>query len=81
MPHEFAGGELRFLYELAAGNTPIAGDVAKISDGTWAIHGVLPVDGEEILAEFTSYDRARFVLDQLPIASPGSQMGAGGRST
>jgi hypothetical protein len=71
VPEDLPGGGLRFLYELARSNMPIAGDIARIGEGIWAIHGVLPVDGEEILAEFTSYDQARSVLDQLPMGPPG----------
>jgi hypothetical protein len=57
--------------ELSPVNPAIAGDVAKISDDTWAIHGVIPVDGDVILEEFNSYDDARTVLDQLPSGSHG----------
>jgi hypothetical protein len=67
-PGEHRDAELQFLRELAEASAPIAGDVAPIGDVAWAIHGVLPVDGEVMLAEFASYDEARVVLDQLPSA-------------
>jgi len=71
-PDEHADRQLQLLRELANANAPIAGDVAKISDDIWAIHGVLPVDGDVILAEFGNYDEARIVLDQLPTGSHGN---------
>jgi hypothetical protein len=69
-PDERSDPQLQLLRELARASAPIAGDVAKISDDTWAIHGVIPVDGDSILAEFDSYDDARIVLEQLPSGSP-----------
>jgi hypothetical protein len=66
-PDQHADPELQFLRELADASAPIAGDVAKLGDHAWAIHGVVPVDGEVMLAEFDSYDEARVVLDQLPV--------------
>jgi hypothetical protein len=68
-PDEEAYNEPQFLCELAAADAPIAGDIAKIDDGTWAIHGAIQVDGEAILAEFTTEDEARTVLDHLPATS------------
>ena len=62
----YGEGQLMFLHTLLETHAVIAGDVAEIGDGTWAIHGVIPVDGEVIMAEFTTYDQARTVLDQLP---------------
>ena len=71
-PDRRADSRLQLLRDLAGANAPIAGDVAKISDDTWAIHGVIPVDGEVILAEFDSYDEARIVLDHLSTGSHGT---------
>ena len=68
-PDGHANRPLQFLDELVREGPAIAGDVAKISDDIWAIHGVIPVDGDVILAEFGSYDEARSVLDQLPAGS------------
>ena len=66
---EHADPQLQFLRELVDANAPIAGDVARISEDTWAIHGIIPVDGDVILAEFDSYEGARITLDQLPAGS------------
>jgi hypothetical protein len=71
-PDQPADRQLQLLRELAGTSAPIAGDVAKISDDVWAIHGVIPVDGDVILAEFDSYDKARVVLDQLSNGSHGN---------
>lgn len=43
----------------------VAGDVLAVASDTWAIHGVIPVDGEVILAEYGSEAEARAVLDSL----------------
>ncbi len=72
-PDPHTDRRLQFLDELIRENPAIAGDVAKISDDTWAIRGVIPVDGDVILAEFDSYDEARIVLDQLPRESHGKR--------
>jgi hypothetical protein len=54
-----------FLAELVAEDTEVAGDVAEIGAGLWAIHGHIPVDGEVILAEFGSFEQASAVIDRL----------------
>ena len=46
-------------------NLDIAGDVAGIRSDTWVIHGVIPYDGEVIVAEFDTYAMARAVLDTV----------------
>ena len=55
--------QLLLLQELV--NASVAGDVAEVASGIWAIYGVIPVDRDVILAEFSSYDQARIALDQL----------------
>jgi hypothetical protein len=57
--------QLQFLLELLEENALIDGDVLEISHDTWAIHGLVPVDGEILMAEFDTYDEARNVLDQV----------------
>ena len=42
----------------------IAGDIVQVSTHLWAVHGVIPVDGDVLLAEFGTYDQARDALDQ-----------------
>jgi hypothetical protein len=59
--------QLRFIQELLAENVQIAGDVAEIATNTWAIHGVIPVDGDVLVAEFDTYDEANVVLDEIAI--------------
>jgi hypothetical protein len=46
-------------------NLEIAGDVAAVGESSWVIHGIIPVDGEVIVAEFDSYELARSVLDTV----------------
>lgn len=57
--------QLQFLRDLAAENASISGDVLQIGKGLWAVHGVIPVDGDVLMAEFDSYEDARRTLDQL----------------
>jgi len=51
---------------LVAQEARVAGDVVEVGPHTWAIHGVIPVDGDVILAEFGGPDEARALLDCLP---------------
>jgi hypothetical protein len=57
--------QLEFLRALLKENASIGGDVLAIAHNTWAIHGVIPVDGEVLMAEFETYDEAILVLHQL----------------
>jgi hypothetical protein len=61
--------QLEFLRELVQDNASIGGGVLEIAKNTWAIHGVIPVDGEVLMAEFETYDEAILVLDQLRSAA------------
>ncbi len=58
--------QLVFLRELVDENATIAGDITEVATNTWAIHGVIPVDGDVIMAEFDTYNQAKVVLDSLP---------------
>jgi hypothetical protein len=58
-------GQLEFLIELLEENASIDGDVLRISTSRWAIHGDIPVDGEILMAEFDTYEEARYVLDEV----------------
>jgi hypothetical protein len=75
-PEATAGGaragdsQFLLLRALLGKNATIAGDVLQIDDDTWAIHGVIPVDGEVLMAEYATYHQARIVLDQLPDDDP-----------
>jgi hypothetical protein len=60
--------QLQFLHELIEEHASIAGDIAEIGPHTFVIHGVIPVDGAVLVAEFGTYDQARSVLDQLAAA-------------
>jgi hypothetical protein len=57
--------QLQFLQDLLAENAWISGDVLQIYTGTWAVHGVIAVDGDVLMAAFDSDDDARRTLDQL----------------
>jgi hypothetical protein len=64
-PPENNADSLEFLFTLQEESVEIEADVVQVGVDTWAIHGVIPVDGEVLLIEFESYDDARNVLDQL----------------
>jgi len=57
--------QLQLVRDLLEDNATIDGDVLKISTGTWAIHGTIPVDGEVLMAEFDTQDEAQEALDEL----------------
>ena len=62
------GGAVRpeaVLDALLAQQARVAGDILRIEDHTWAIHGVIPVDGDVIIAEFGDREEAQAVLDRL----------------
>lgn len=50
----------------------VARDVLEIAPSTWAIHGPIAVDGEVIMAEFSSRDAAHVAIDQLWSAEQGT---------
>jgi hypothetical protein len=58
--------QAELVAEFLAAHVEIAGDLAEIGAGVWAIHGHIPVDGEVILAEFDSFEQAHMALDRLP---------------
>ena len=60
--------EQRALDEVIAENAQVAGDVVEIGEHVWAVHGVVPVDGDVILAEFSAREQALDLLEQLAAA-------------
>ena len=50
----------------------VARDIIQIAPSTWAIHGPIAVDGEVIMAAFTSRAAADLVIDQLWTAEQGT---------
>jgi hypothetical protein len=65
MPPPEADPQLSFLEAFVAGYATVAGDVLEITPRTWAIHGSIAVDGDVIMAEFDTEERARIVLHAL----------------
>ena len=55
----------RIIEELIDEHVRFHYDLIPIDSQTWAIHGCIAVDGEVILAEFTTQDDARSALAQL----------------
>jgi hypothetical protein len=65
--------QLEFLTELVNSHSGVAGDILQIGDATWAIHGLVPMDGHVLLAEFDSLESAQAALAQLPPNCPGER--------
>lgn len=55
---------------ILAQNAAVAGDILEISASTWVIHGAIAVDGDVILAEFTSARAAHETLALLASFEP-----------
>lgn len=56
----------RFLQQLVQEDrATIAADVVEVDPHTWAIHGIIPVGGDVIMAEFETQDEAKKVLGEL----------------
>jgi hypothetical protein len=64
--------EQRIIEELIDEHVRFDCDLVRIDDQTWAIHGSIAVDGEVILAEFTTQDDAQSALEQLSNAENGA---------
>ena len=58
--------QLEFLTELVNSHGAVAGDILQIGTATWAIHGLVPMDGHVLLAEYDSLESAQAALAQLP---------------
>jgi hypothetical protein len=59
-------GQLEFLTELVNSHGVVAGDILQVGTATWAIHGLVPMDGHVLLAEYDSLESAQAALAQLP---------------
>jgi hypothetical protein len=55
----------RVIEELIHAHVRFDYDLIAIDDQTWAIHGIIAVDGQVILAKFTTQDDAWSALEQL----------------
>ncbi len=57
--------KILFLQQLVEERATIAADVVEVDAQTWAIHGVIPVGGDVIMAEFETQDQAKKALRKL----------------
>jgi hypothetical protein len=57
--------QLKFIEELIDEHAEVAGDIIEVAVNTWAIHGSIAVDGDVIIAEYSTFAEAKTVLDQL----------------
>jgi hypothetical protein len=63
--HEPDDDKILFLQQLIEDRATIAADVVEVDPHTWAIHGVIPVGGDVIMAEFETQDHAKTALRKL----------------
>jgi hypothetical protein len=63
--HEQDDEKILFLQQLIEDRATIAADIVEVDSHTWAIHGVIPVGGDVIMAEFETQDEAKAVLGEL----------------
>jgi hypothetical protein len=68
---EQSSAHRRVIEDLIQVQARVARDVIQITPSTWAIHGPIAVDGEVIMAEFSSRDAAYVAIDQLWSAEQG----------
>ncbi len=57
-----------FLRQLVDGCAIVAPDVIEVGPYAWAIHGVIPVGGDVIMAEFETETEAKQALGALAAA-------------
>jgi hypothetical protein len=56
---------LLFLQQLIEDRATIAADVVEVDSHTWAVHGVIPVGGDVIMAEFETQEEAKKALGKV----------------
>ena len=54
-----------FLQELKEENASIHESILYVGYDIWAIHGIIAVDGDVLMAEFESYEQAKTALDEV----------------
>jgi hypothetical protein len=74
--------QLEFMAELVSSHKVVAGDIVQIGLTRWGIHGSFPVDGEVLVAEYSSFEEASAALAVLaPNLGPDAVAQRGNRST
>jgi hypothetical protein len=62
---ELKASDRESVEEIIDEHFPFDCDIIPVDGHTWAIHGSIPVDGESILAEFSSEEDAEVALELL----------------
>ena len=62
-----------FLQELKEENASIHENILYVGYDIWAIHGIIAVDGDVLMAEFESYEQAKTALDEVRSIPRGHQ--------
>ena len=63
--HEQDDEKVLLLQQLIEDRATIASDIVEVDPHTWAIHGVIPVGGDVIMAEFETQEQAKEALGML----------------
>jgi hypothetical protein len=70
--HDLPPSEQRVVQTLIDEHVRVSCALVPIDEHTWAIHGLIAVDGEVILAEFDNPDDAELALAQLAASQEAS---------
>ena len=57
--------QLEFMAELVNSHNVVAGDIVQIGPPHGDVHGSIPVDGEVLVAEYSSFEEASVALAEL----------------
>jgi len=72
--HHLPPSEQRIVEELIDEHVRVSCQIVPIDAQTWAIHGLVAVDGEVILAEFDDPEDAELALEQLAASANDSTL-------
>ena len=53
------------IQELIDEHAQVSCDIIRIDSNTWAIHGLIAVDGDVLMAEFNSPDEATAAIEEI----------------
>jgi hypothetical protein len=71
---DLSDADRRVVAELIDEHVLVSYDVIRIDENTWAIHGSIAVDGNELVAEFETRADAEAALEQIAAALQETEM-------
>jgi hypothetical protein len=69
-PREQLNRDQLIIQELIDEHAEVSCDIIPIDANTWAIHGVIAVDGDVLMAEFDTADQAVAAIEQVRTGLP-----------